>query len=758
MADVKWEDNASFVPQAAVNPSDWIMGLKGDLTVNTKYTNATYLSYVQENITYQNVYNSSVIAGDAEFQLNGTDDYEIKDSFGNVIFNASDSGLQGLFGMQTFLISNTISSGGIIDSTMIGKLNVNTSGSNFTISATALTNFAIGSSFEMLVTGTGTLTFSCDPGVFLNGASGGSFTLSSAYSRAKITQVIFGSWAVSEYDVGGGGGNESLQETYDVGRFVTYAEDEPIEISVPDENTDGWITRNLKNAVVDNKITSHKIYGKDLTGTEFLYSEDQLLYTGTGNIRSGLRNLYVSEDGTLIKYMDLDGENSRITAHRNLRCLNVDFIAESDNVAEEPRYDFFMNNTGANNQTVGLLSSKSFTNNDVLKTSDVLRVRTSDSAEANFSQKLTWQAFSSGVLEDAITYDGVDLSTKIINPTTTLKEQVLTTSDLSLQSAWDGGKTINLGDSETLTVFDNEGNVAFKITDLTTGLNSVSNVETGYQLITTGEQTAPPEHRFKNTTNAVLTMALASVYIDAKTNTGVDVSSQFLKSNVTDPSNSTFSSNGELTIWDNGSLKVYIEADGSAGTIKVPNNTTKALDIVATLSDISGSAGQLVEVMGTVTAPVTSYTNGAWESVLGTISGTNVVPANTLEIGQAVEIEIVGVVNSIVSGGSGQFRALYGGFILGIGNTFSTTSNGATTWKLTYRITRINSAQVSIAWFGEWVDFSNNIKPIVTAVVPSAKNVTFTVNSAIDIEYLTTVAGGNTFSMIAESVKILKYN
>lgn len=173
------------------------------------------------------------------------------------------------------------------------------------------------------------------------------------------------------------------------------------------------------------------------------------------------------------------------------------------------------------------------------------------------------------------------------------------------------------------------------------------------------------------------------------------------------------------------------------------------------------SVAPQVEVIGTVTVPRTYYGDaiGTYVSMVTTISGTNVIPANSLGVGETIEVNITGYTSSITAGGTGTIRCKFGSLTFD-GVTASSTTGGATSvraWSLVFKVTGVSSTQIIVSAAGYYEDDSHTVRSLRLYNAPVANTIDLSVNNTIDVLYNMGASGSNAYNFVAHNMNIIKY-
>lgn len=167
-----------------------------------------------------------------------------------------------------------------------------------------------------------------------------------------------------------------------------------------------------------------------------------------------------------------------------------------------------------------------------------------------------------------------------------------------------------------------------------------------------------------------------------------------------------------------------------------------------------------VEIIGTMLTGTTVYTSGVQASVIATITGSKTILANSLLVGESVELSVIGLRSGIVSGGSGVITCQFGPLTFD-SISMSTTLGGVSSirsWNLTFKVTRVASSSVSISAAGFFEDDAHVLKSMQLYSTPAVHTgFDFTVNNDIDVLYLMTASAGNACNYDAINLNIIKY-
>lgn len=198
------------------------------------------------------------------------------------------------------------------------------------------------------------------------------------------------------------------------------------------------------------------------------------------------------------------------------------------------------------------------------------------------------------------------------------------------------------------------------------------------------------------------------------------------------------------------------EAGGSPEQITVGSGLTLSGGVLT-----ADSVTSQVEVIGTMLLGTSSYTSGVQASVINTIDGSKTILANTLEIGESVELSVIGLTSSVTSGGSGVITCKFGALTFNSATATSILGGAGSTrsWNVTFKVTRVASTSVSISAAGFYEDDSHVVQSLrlySTPVVHTGFD--FTINNDIDVLYTMTASGGNAYNFIAVNLNIVKFN
>jgi len=187
----------------------------------------------------------------------------------------------------------------------------------------------------------------------------------------------------------------------------------------------------------------------------------------------------------------------------------------------------------------------------------------------------------------------------------------------------------------------------------------------------------------------------------------------------------------------------------------------KYYDSTAWKTFATTTSGPAVETIGVMLVGTTSYTSGVQASVISTMSGTKTIAANSLQIGQSIELIANGLTSGVTSGGSGVIDCKFGP--LNITSTSMANSAGGVSslrnWSLVFKVTRVASSSITISAVGYWEDLSHAVQSMRLYYTPLVQTgFDFTVDNDIDVLYPMTASGGNSYSFDAANLTISKYN
>jgi hypothetical protein len=228
-----------------------------------------------------------------------------------------------------------------------------------------------------------------------------------------------------------------------------------------------------------------------------------------------------------------------------------------------------------------------------------------------------------------------------------------------------------------------------------------------------------------------------------------------------------------------GANRFYLSNDGGATTHQGPFNNFVNSSLTAgsnitltqpggpgtnTVITASGGAAATAQTLMVMISPQLNFPNGFTTSVVSTMQGTNLIPANTLVPGDLLQMTITGLKQGTVSGGSMIMLALFGapvGHIVGQSPSISSNLGGATSvrpWNLTFQITIISSTQYTASAVGYYADDGFNIKSFQMNTNPVILPFDPTIVNLMDVAEIVTVGSGSTFGFYAYNLSIIKYH
>ena len=184
-----------------------------------------------------------------------------------------------------------------------------------------------------------------------------------------------------------------------------------------------------------------------------------------------------------------------------------------------------------------------------------------------------------------------------------------------------------------------------------------------------------------------------------------------------------------LEINTNDEIEIYVQNNTNTDDVLIQDLNMQ----ITSIGGISGTATGVLN-LGTVTLSkgFGSYTQGVFSPVYDQIAGTNVIPANSFEIGQTIEIDCLCNISSqltTIPNVQGQFSVNFGSTVINRVSeiiTFSTITQKAA-W-LRAKITRGFSGDLLVGVYGGYIDESNNEK----ALYYNDFNTAYAYNPALD--------------------------
>lgn len=357
------------------------------------------------------------------------------------------------------------------------------------------------------------------------------------------------------------------------------------------------------------------------------------------------------------------------------------------------------------------------------------------------------------------------------NNTTFMIAHTGSTVSKSFQSTLIGGTTpanqanpvsciLSLSNNDTVAVWvQNEDSTdALKVYDINFSVKSIGGVSSGSEITLIGEDyldltgtvlTANPVDLTGTNVTGILKTASAFALTGDVTKTTASLATTIANQAVTYPKIQNISTNNRL-------LGRYTAGAGSTQEITVGSGLT--LSSGGTLSSIATPG---VEVVGTMLVGTTSYTSGVLTSVISTISGTKTIPGNSMDIGQSIELSVIGLTSSVTSGGTGQLSCQFGPLLFSGVIASSTLGSGASTrnWNLNFKVTRVGSDQISASAAGFYEDDSHTVKSLRFYLTPPVHSgFDWTVDNVIDLYYFMVASAGNSYNFDAVNLNIIKYN
>jgi hypothetical protein len=194
------------------------------------------------------------------------------------------------------------------------------------------------------------------------------------------------------------------------------------------------------------------------------------------------------------------------------------------------------------------------------------------------------------------------------------------------------------------------------------------------------------------------------------------------------------------------------------------NGLTKTTKFIATETQASGhlSVGPSISgvnfTLGTTLLYTASYPNGVFTSVWNTLHGTNVVLANSLGIGQTVEIDITGQMASSGSGGTGILQFAFGTFAVQSNIINFSGFSGQKNMAVKIKVTRVDSTNVTCSVAGWYADTANNLRAFQMIISPALLPYNASLNTALILEWGPTFTAGNGFNFLAKNLNIIQYS
>ena len=257
------------------------------------------------------------------------------------------------------------------------------------------------------------------------------------------------------------------------------------------------------------------------------------------------------------------------------------FVMENDTFVG-PQFLFRNLSNPAVNENLCVVTLNAKSDPAIVYTDVFMSVTVKDPINATYSQGFDFNLYDNGSFLTYIQANGSTKSIKVPNSTTKILDDIATISDFSgivtLQLAYDGGNIIKL-DGVNNFIVENSGS----ITILETSPSFVA-CHTAFNII--NPTFSGPFMAFSNQQNASIGQSLVTIDVSSRSQSATSKSHILFSETVSDPLEASYSTKLDVTVYDINVPKNYIEIDGSTQTIKVPNNTTKILNEVATLDDI----------------------------------------------------------------------------------------------------------------------------------------------------------------------------
>ena len=209
------------------------------------------------------------------------------------------------------------------------------------------------------------------------------------------------------------------------------------------------------------------------------------------------------------------------------------------------------------------------------------------------------------------------------------------------------------------------------------------------------------------------------------------------------------SGNGQFLVKTSGNaLAFYMDYNNNTANFEVPVQMYSSFGVNFTLGTSIETRGFLVP-----------YVPNVFQLVWITLDGTNYVDPNQFPIGNTVQLEVSGILESTTSGGTGVFK-------FGFGSVFTATSQSidflSTSIQRNFyflgRITRVASDKVVASVAGWYNDPSNNMKSINIFINPDQIAYDDSLVQPIYIEWQSNVTGLNTFDCLAKNLTITQYS
>ena len=201
-------------------------------------------------------------------------------------------------------------------------------------------------------------------------------------------------------------------------------------------------------------------------------------------------------------------------------------------------------------------------------------------------------------------------------------------------------------------------------------------------------------------------------------------------------------------------------------------NFVSGLDLNATGTSILTAGNSIVNpgcrtigtsiaaTQGSGTTPgIGNYVNGVWTNVVYQFDagGSQTIPANSMNIGDTIVLDIVGLTNSTTSGGSITLRVLWGGNDLATSPTFNQTTTGLRNCWLRFKVTMTSATTFTAAVSGYRERGNHDLVPFQMYITPANQTFNPAINNDIVVECKCDYEVGNIFEFIAADLNIYKY-
>lgn len=221
------------------------------------------------------------------------------------------------------------------------------------------------------------------------------------------------------------------------------------------------------------------------------------------------------------------------------------------------------------------------------------------------------------------------------------------------------------------------------------------------------------------------------------------------------PANQTNPCQCIVPIVNGSQLELWVSNDDNTNNPIV----TDCNFVVQSVSAVGVTPPRQVTVLGNSVIPTGNYVSGFTTSVWQTFSGTNVVRAHSLAVGQTVEMTVTGVLSAINAGGGVGFIQFNFGSLISV-NSQNITLTGTYQSPIEFRvrITRAASNTIVASTCGYYNDNSLVSQVLRMVIDPYSIAYDETVDNALTLTWSPIFTGSNAFNFIAANLNIIQYN